>query len=186
MPEIQSKQVWGSFHIKLSAYFKLGVGGEVRDNNRQSDISVCALRTCHESSGAKEGSQTMTRSKGSVGCFNDRGFMWFLWVGERERAVINTRWCRYHFWVLSETGDQERQTQGGSTGATGFRVLVLVAVEQNQAGVGNLFDKVLKGATLDGRLVVVTQYLVEKYLNFKYFNCSKVVQSEMNNKEQIK
>lgn len=54
VPEIQSKLVRGSFHIKLSAYFKLGVGGEVRDNNRQSDISVCALRTCHESSGAEK------------------------------------------------------------------------------------------------------------------------------------
>lgn len=87
VPEIQSKQVRGSFHIKLSAYFKLGVGGEDRDNNRQSDISVCALRTCHESSRAEEGSQTMTRSKRSVGWFNDWGFMWFLWVdgcGERE------------------------------------------------------------------------------------------------------
>lgn len=55
VPEIQSKQVRGSFHIKLSVYFKLSVGGEVRDNNRQSDISVRALRTCHESSGAEEG-----------------------------------------------------------------------------------------------------------------------------------
>lgn len=73
VPEIQSKQVRGSFHIKLSVYFKFGVGGEVRDNNRPSDFSVCALRTCHESSGAQEGSQTMTRSKGSVGRFNDRG-----------------------------------------------------------------------------------------------------------------
>lgn len=73
MPEIQSTQVRGSFHIKLSVYFKLGVGGEVKDNNRQSDISPCALRTCHESSEAQEGSQTMTRSKRSVGRFNDQG-----------------------------------------------------------------------------------------------------------------
>lgn len=28
--------------------------------------------------------------------------------------------------VLSATGDKERQTRGGTTGATGFRVLVLV------------------------------------------------------------
>lgn len=125
VPEIQSKQVWGSFHIKLSAYFKLSVGGKVRDNNRQSDISVRALRTCHESSGAEEGSQTMTGSKRSVGCFNDRGFTWFLWRG--GWAVMKTLRCRCHFWGAGCNGRQRQQTQGGSAGATGFGVLVLVA-----------------------------------------------------------
>lgn len=91
VPEIQSKQVRGSFHIKLSAYFKLGVGGKVRDNNRQSDISVCALRTCHESSGAEEGSRTMTRSKRGVGCFNGRGLIRFLRVGAWGEKELSWR-----------------------------------------------------------------------------------------------
>lgn len=84
------------------------------------------------------------------------------WVG-REGAVIK---ARYHFWLLSVTADLERQIQGGFTGATGFRVLVLVAVEQKEAGVGNLFDEVLMGAggTAGGWSVLAIQLIVEKYL----------------------